>query len=496
MIKKLSDKWLIVPIVLLLISFLYRLIDQSKMLSFFPLDYINDWSSYMAQLHFLKECGFHQYCQYWYNGFVSFLITPPGWYFFAYPLLILFNDVLHATYFSMILLYLLGFIFIYYLGKSNKYSLLKIIAFFLFFFANPIALGNHVRQGRITELFSFVVLIPFVILIFKYKSEKLNKRLFLLLSLVYAVLILAHFQEAFLFSFLFLGLFLYKKKFDKLYILLIMLLGIILSSFWLIPFLANIKNKLIFSYEQAKYLTFSKGLILTNIVSIIVPLSLLILFYLYYKTKSKSKGEALFYLPILSLSFLFLFRLVQYIPFLKNISPDIYNLFFLFFAIYFLFTLDLNKISLMLRKFIIYMLILISIASLVVSVSYTPKFRDYGDLEEEFLDVLSSIDGSFLIAETSDGVTSYPKAYYSMAPIYYNIRTPSGWYPHIIDYGYKNRLYRFTEGYWNKDCGALKEATADLEVSYIISTIESCEFLKGCGFNFVRNTQSLCLVKA
>ena len=84
------------------------------MLKYFPVDYNNDGSSYMAQLFFLKTCGFHNFCSYWYNGFVNFLHSPPGWYFFTLPILEIFGKVNIAMYLSILLILILSFFIIYF----------------------------------------------------------------------------------------------------------------------------------------------------------------------------------------------------------------------------------------------------------------------------------------------------------------------------------------------------------------------------------------------
>src|SRR3989338_1663432 len=112
--KSLPSKWLAVPIVALAANFFWRLIDQSQLMRYFPLDFVNDISSYMAQLNFLKACGFLKFCPYWYNGFIAFKFTPPAWYFFTNPLYLLFGDVKVATYVSMVLIFVLAFVIIYY----------------------------------------------------------------------------------------------------------------------------------------------------------------------------------------------------------------------------------------------------------------------------------------------------------------------------------------------------------------------------------------------
>src|SRR3989338_11157929 len=154
--KKIPDAWLYPPILLLLANFIYRLIDQSQMLFFFPLDFNNDVSSYMAQLHFLDVCGFHNFCPYWYNGFVTFKFSPPGWYFINYPLYSLWNNVHAVTYISMVLMLISGFLIFYYLGRLAKLSKIKRIAFFALFFGNASAIGNFIRLWRVHESFFYV----------------------------------------------------------------------------------------------------------------------------------------------------------------------------------------------------------------------------------------------------------------------------------------------------------------------------------------------------
>src|SRR3989344_2436430 len=107
--KIFNDKWLYIPIIILAINLLIRIIDQSKITYIFPLDLTNDGSSYISLLFFLDKCGFHNFCSYWYNGFISFQLTPPGWYFFTYPLLLIFNNYQVAYFVSIIIIFLLSF---------------------------------------------------------------------------------------------------------------------------------------------------------------------------------------------------------------------------------------------------------------------------------------------------------------------------------------------------------------------------------------------------
>ena len=111
--REFNDKWLYIPILILGVYLITRLINQSQLIWMFPLDKYNDWSSYMAQLFFLKVCGFHNFCPYWYNGFINFQINQPGWYFFIYPIYLIINNIQLTVYLSLILTYTLSFTALY-----------------------------------------------------------------------------------------------------------------------------------------------------------------------------------------------------------------------------------------------------------------------------------------------------------------------------------------------------------------------------------------------
>src|SRR3989344_6518106 len=133
--NKINERLLYIPIFILGINLIIRIINQSKIIKQFPLDLTNDWSSYIALLHFLKDCGFHNYCPYWYNGFITFKLVAPGWYFFSYIINIITNNYLITVYVSMILIFIFGFVIVYKFGKKFNISKEKLILFFLMLFA-------------------------------------------------------------------------------------------------------------------------------------------------------------------------------------------------------------------------------------------------------------------------------------------------------------------------------------------------------------------------
>ena len=122
---KFSDKILLLPIILLLANFVYRIINFSTILYRFPLDITNDLTAYIADIPFFDMYGFFGYVPQWYNGFTLFNIYPPGWVIFTYPLYKIFGDLMLATFLSTLLLFALGFVITWFFGKELNLSFIK-----------------------------------------------------------------------------------------------------------------------------------------------------------------------------------------------------------------------------------------------------------------------------------------------------------------------------------------------------------------------------------
>lgn len=462
----------------------------------FPLDYTNDWASYIAQLFFLAKCGFHQYCPYWYNGFENFLIAPPGWYFFALPFYWITNSFQMAAYISIIAIFILSYIFLYLLCKKENLSITHSIAFFFLFFGNAMAIGDFIRLGRTVSLFPFMLLIPFITLLHYYVSHKIDKY-FLLLIPLYSLILISHYQEALLFSTFILGLFLVKKNIkERAYILISFICSLILSSFWLYPFISNVMQKSIIKYNLGEALISSwKTEPLTGLMSIIIPLLLGLTFYNYYK-KNKNSAELAFFLPLLFLALIFVLRLHPRMPFLENIHPDPFIMLFLFFTIFFFLKIDLSYYSSILRKAIIITIYTVSVASIIVSLVHTPWFIGHSQLEQDMLEIFKNVNGTYMIY-TSNNIppTSYSKAYYSYMPLFLNLSTASGWYPQITTPEYERLL---SDAFLpkNKDyCPGFIKALQKVNVSYVIGQKENCDYLADCKLYKIQEINGVCSYK-
>ena len=484
----LKNKLMNLSILVLGVYFIVRLINQSQLLWTFPLDFTNDWASWIGQLHFLKECGFHNFCPYWYNGFISFLISAPGWSFFALPFYLLTGNILISTYVSFILLYVIGFVFLYIFGKSQRLSSRDIILFFLLFFGNAIAIGNFIRLGRIVSLFAFVMFIGLAALVFWYRNHEIDKK-FLLFIPIYAILLISHQQEIILGSFLVLCLFLVKKNKERILIVFYSFLSFLLAAFWVVPFLFNVGKTNLLNYQQSNLLNWWFSLdniyLLTNLVAVFIPLGLFLVFYLYMKNSNRK--ELLFFLPILLLNLLFLLRLVRFIPILEHISPDPFIVFFLFFTIFFLLKIKFK------RENLVWGLILILvIGNVAISAIKTPYFIEYTDLEEEVNSMFPFVEGKYFMIG-GESITSYSKAHYAYAAVYHNLSSVQGWYDQIASPEYLEVFREIVGIYRGGDCDRFNELLDILEAEEVIFYGYDCSSLNSCGLNEKVSKEKVCL---
>ena len=137
-----SPSYKLIFIFIIAILFLYggiRLADQSQIVRTFPLETLNDVSSYMTMLYFLHEFGYNEMVYKWYapEGFKLFETDVPGWYYFTLPIYLLVKDVKPATFISLIAIYILFAILFFVIGKIEKLSKLETFAFLHYLHSAP-----------------------------------------------------------------------------------------------------------------------------------------------------------------------------------------------------------------------------------------------------------------------------------------------------------------------------------------------------------------------
>ncbi|MBS3159988.1 hypothetical protein J4436_04315 [Candidatus Woesearchaeota archaeon] len=504
--QNIPDSWFYLSIITLGIYLIIRLIDQSKMINIFALDIVNDYSSHMAQLYFLDKCGFHNICNYWYNGFELFKSYPPSWFFFTdfFIMNLTKNNIMLSTYISLITMIVMSFITILILGKLINLSLVKRIAFFILIIANPLSIGNFIRLGRMPEFIGWVFFLPLAFLIFLYKEKEFDNKS-LLFILFYFLIMISNPFVIILSHILILGLFLIKPKKEKIRLIIYCSIGAIFSSFWWLPYLINIFNNTILgAVRSTRMWDFSGPWFNDNILGIIIPICMWLIFYLYLKNNElKKQKELIFFAPILLVSILFFIRVIPFIPILKHIYPDAFLFFFLFFIIFYLFRINYKSISNKERALIFTFLIVTPIIAIITSITLTPWFNDSQDpVARQTVELLSKIpnEEKYLITYCSeDGCCKEPGCYiaaiYSYLVFKYDISTAGGFSPEEINKKYVERLNASTFLNENINCNIYLNNLNFLNVTYVVSYRNYCNYLENCGLEKIEIKENTCLLK-
>ena len=502
---EIKDKYLYFSLVIFGVYFIFRLIDQSQLLYTFPFDKTNDVAPYMTMLYFLANYGYHQIIPNWQNGFVLFQLYPPGWFYFALPIYLLTNSVLVATYSSLILMFVIIFLTIFYFGMKTDMSITKRIVFFLFLFTNPIAIGNFIRLSRVTELFGwmFFIILSFLFLI--YKDRKFDNKFVVIFLFAYSLLMLSHPAIMVLSPIILVSLFLVKKLRERIILIAITLISFIITSFWwFFSFINNLSSSTINNEVITKGLIkFDFQWLWTSVTALIIPVIFFVIFYYYWKSKEKSKKELLFFLPILILNFLVLSRLIIFIPFFNNIFPDIYLIMFLFFSIYCF--LNSNKVyPSILRNIVIILLVISPLVSISISHFKTPYFEDRLDVHYDAIEILSFVDDKFFIAGDI-GMWIEPKKFYTSLEyaalydygiIFYDLETASA--VQVLGSSSESYLDSFRKtrtAFSEERCDDFLNGLNILGATNVISYNEQCEILNKCGLKEVAKKGQVCLFK-
>ncbi|MDP1694709.1 MAG: hypothetical protein Q8L34_04170 [Candidatus Woesearchaeota archaeon] len=481
-------KWTIgASIVLLAITLIIRLLDFAKITKYFPTDNINDISSYMAQLFFLDACGFHQMCQYWYNGFTAFLFTPPGWYWFAYPWYVMSGDVKIATFIAVIITLIIAFVFIYKFGKHLNIKPWLRVLFFLIVFANANAIRGFLRTGRPHEMLAWVWFIMLFWILIYYKDKKIDAKIYWT-SLVFAAIILTYVAVAIFAAMLFLGFVLCKKGSERFKAMSAAVIGFLLTTFWSIPYVINLGDSVVTSLEQGRWLLmFQKELLLKQAGAFIFPLIFLILFYIMWKER-KEKTTLYFFAPLIVLAIAFATRITAFIPALKDIFPSPYFSLFIILGAYCLMQIvnepKGNKTFLYLGVF----------AAIVISCSialfYTVYFEVPNEEVQDLLELIPKIEERYALFGLPPSI--YPKAIVAYAAIYHQKSTYNGHYIHVKNKEYKQEIELLSQAHVKRDCKQFTEKMEILETTEVIGK-ESCSFFEQCGFSLKAENGGFCL---
>lgn len=492
--KNLSVK---ISTIVLLIYLILRIVDYSQVVYYHPLsNQKHDIYSYIPQLFFLKACGFHKACDYWYNGFTTFISTPPGWYLVFYPIYLLTDSVLITLYFSIIIIFLVGFLLLNHFSKLVFNSIYKRLFFFAFLFGNNVAI-NSLRLGRIPELMAFFSLVIASLIMFYFKDNKLDKRFYYIVPF-YAITLITYHSNGILLSIVFTGLLLIKKGKEFLKVLITGIMSFILVAFWWLPLILKLGTTSIVEnkFGVEGWWMFKNYLHFTPIAIVVIPLILFFIYYSYLKNKEYNKKEILFFAPSLLIIFLFFIGLIPFILILKHIFTNLYLLFTIFLILYLFLNLDFNILNNKIKRLIPYAVLIASVLTIFVSITNTPFFDKPTKDQNDIKDLLGYVDDKFLIVGSLSQINSHRAAFYSYAPIFKNLSTPDGYYPVLASSEYVDGLVKIQDTFRNGECGEFKFLINKYDAKFLLTSGENnCGILQTCGFKYVKNNDMACLYK-
>ncbi len=488
---QINDKYFIIPIIFLSLYFIFRLLNQSDMVYIFPIDNNgNDYSSHMARIFFLDEYGYKNQVPNWYNGNYRILqFYSPLWYFFTLPFYHLTNNVQVAVVISLWVIYLLSFLSVYLLGIILKLSKIKRIFLFLAFYANPIAIGYFLRLGKIPELFGWLFVINMLSLLFYYKDKKLDLKfslmfIILLTLLFYTHLLLFIVSSIFILSFL---IYVSGTK-NKLNIIISSIITLIITSPFWIDLLKNALGKAGVDFVALKRLI-TTGWLHDQISAFITPTIFIIIFFIYSRNNETKQDKKLYLVPLI-LAFLYITRILVFIPIFNMPESNTYDFMFILLSTILFLKLKLDEGNL--KKFINLFLIIIPILSIIISLLFTPLFKPHMQDTNDLISLMKEAKGKLYFVNIK---TVNQNSIYAYGAIYYNTSTPGGWDPSNLTKEYENALNLPMKSLENKDCKTFKESLDYLKTEYVITPINECSFLESCNLDRKLNKNNYCLLK-
>jgi hypothetical protein len=491
--NSIPNRWIKWPAIALFLYIIIRLIDYGKIMFYHPLSNLkHDIYSYLPLLYFLKECGFHQWCPYWYNGFETFVATPPGWFFFTYPLYILTN-LRVSFYLSFILVYILIMLAIWYGGKKLNMSKFQRLAFFGLFLGNNVMI-NTLRLGKAHEVFAWLFFIIGFFMIYYFKDRPVNNKLYWLI-IPYSLALLSYHAIAMLFSPLLLGwMIVHRKNFFQ--GTLVVISSFILTSFWWVYLLTHFSQKSIISNEIGveAWWMFKDFAHFTSIGVFIIPLITFAAFWLYYST-NKEKKNVLFFLPSLILVLMFFLGLLPFFPIIDHIYTNMYFTFMIFLTTVFLFSTNYAKVSSSIKSIIPVLFWIGTIATIGISLLNTPFFDAPTLEQQDLVNVAQHVNGTFLVTGDLSSINSHRNALYSYGVVELGLTSASGHYPIEKEASYLKDILSIYPAVDEGRCSEFLSTSKEYKITDYISYGEGCTKLADCSLSLITTSHKACLYR-
>lgn len=500
---KLEDKWLYVPIVGFLIILLFELLRYSSLYSHYPFHNATDLNTYILGLKLLAQYGYHALVPNINQGIILFGSYPIGWAYFNLPFYYLTGDVLKANFLSLLTIFGLFLVTFYYLGKSQKLSIAKILCFYVMFLANPLVVDELFRIGRSSEMLGWLAFALFFTFLIFYKDRQIGIKFYVLFTAAYTLTLCAHIYHFLLASLFVAGFFFIRTNKERMYIFLCSALTILITSSWWLTFSEYAKIRPHNWGIASEFL--SSGLFSRHIAfsySTLTSLILLITAYLYFSSRTWSRKDILYFLPALALPILILTKLIVYIPVLNSIPANMFSVFSIFLSLFFFFSTIHFKTTKMVKAIIIAFLLLSSFVFGVFIFIHihnsTFETRNvYTQTDKDVMTLIPDIKDPFIALGDGPKPTRLDWGYTYYAIIYSNKTTIiDGYCFLVVNMSLENNAIKLISAYESKDCAQIKPFVKEGRYSTILSYNEHCAFWESCGFKAYARNENACLIDA
>ncbi|RLI98057.1 MAG: hypothetical protein DRO99_01720 [Candidatus Aenigmatarchaeota archaeon] len=455
-----------------------------------------DGSSYEARIYFMNKYGYFQNVPNWSHGYgyTAFLFYPPLFAFFSIPFYALTGSVMSSYAAIMIFFSVAAVAMIYVLRKMVGMDKLQALFLGLFFFFNPFAISRFYRTGRVSEQLGWLFFIAAFFLIIYYKDRRLDRKFFYIYGVVSALALLSHTANFIMITVILAGLFLYKHKREWVPIIGSFLLGIILSSFWWVPFVVS-EGDYLLSTDQFMNKTviesFPKNILFQS-TAILIPIAALSLIFLYYRKEGGIRNGL--FLSMVSLPIaLFLFRLTPYIPIVNRMGTGFFFVYPLFVGAYYMLKTGYDRRT---EKIMGACVLAVSVGMvLFTGVFYSTMHEvDFRTCPEYNMSktFFPEIDGTYEILPTSGYCRHTAIAY---ATIFHDLNTTGNWHPEAAPKALEERRLSLFSAVEDANCTGIKAITEYLSIEYLIGKDDDCVSMESCGLQEAGKEGSFCMFR-
>jgi len=454
----------------------------------------NDGSSHIPRTWMMQTHGFHALVPNWNHGFdyVSFLSYPPLYAFVSNFFAWAASSIEAGYSLTFIFAVLLGLLFFTSFGRPCGLNGKQVAFAWLAFYFNPVCVGWIFKVGRAPELLGWTFFVPIFLLATHYRNNRIDGR-FHWIGVFLGLTILSQSSVGLFACLMIFSLFVSKNGRDRLQVVLTGFVGLLISSFWMIPFLANLSAGSIGEFSGLDLL--DRTSTLNKALSRALPILCVSMFTLFIISRERrTRGKDLrFFFPFLVLTVVYLFRIARVLPLLNKPFPGSYHQLMMAFMIFFL--LGTTRIPALKPSHLRATVSMVTILVLAFTLLNYRDMRSINSIEHHpgfvVTELFEYIDDVYFIL----GDRRFRLPLVGYATVYHDLSTIDSWHPPgdppALNARREDLLRRIAE----RDCAASLRALSELQVGFVIAGAADASWLAVCGLSLSQRRGEYALMK-